>query len=489
MCSAERVPDRVLFEILVPSKILLPISELLLAQEESIRPLAEEVFALADEGLRWFCREENEREGEAVPLWKSHFDVRGVVFSASPKEDVLKAAEDLTDATGRIAAAKEPYPPIQAWVKEIGRQNAWDELREGLAALEEHQQASAFSEDFRAFAESLPCEGDLGGLLKYVALIGLSWVLPGSSPEEGGGPFNPNCHGKAKTAAGRLGLDLASELDEVRRAAFQGGVLGDRAATYVGLLQTAYSGIKYREEMEARGAEPEDESGSPAAAPNIFWRGRGGWRVASKEIGGDEVVLPNWKGVSYIADLLAQAAAHPENPEIWSTELERLETLRQKTPDFKARFIDTSSGGGSEPDESEGVGTEDASPRAIVVNPHPGDERVPVEVAAEFKSALEDINSELEEAKENNNIGLIEKLQANKEQLQHELRQRFNLRDKPRITGSPLEASRKKVSDCIDRAIESIKPHNGDLHRYFYNKIRKGAACEYTGDIEWDVRF
>lgn len=108
---------------------------------------------------------------------------------------------------------------------------------------------------------------------------------------------------------------------------------------------------------------------------------------------------------------------------------------------------------------------------------------------ANYRTRLAEIRSEIEEAQGFNDIGRLERLQAEEGQLKREISRAFGLHGRNRPSGSALERARLNVTRAIKTAIRKLSEADANLGHYFATTIKTGNLCCYTPDprvcIDW----
>src|SRR5690606_30460099 len=104
----------------------------------------------------------------------------------------------------------------------------------------------------------------------------------------------------------------------------------------------------------------------------------------------------------------------------------------------------------------------------------------------EYGRRYRELQEELSEARENNDIGQIEKLESEMEQLANELTSAAGLGGRSREK-TDIEKVRKSVSIAVSRDIERIAKHHEALFRHLTASIALGLTVRYApeGDIQW----
>src|ERR1700722_6976259 len=107
----------------------------------------------------------------------------------------------------------------------------------------------------------------------------------------------------------------------------------------------------------------------------------------------------------------------------------------------------------------------------------------------EYRSRLRELHSELDEAREFNDLGRIEELSRELEYLEGELRRAIGLGGRDRRVSSASERARVRVTNAIRAAIARIERYSPDLGAHLRASIKTGAICSYRPDpgvaISW----
>ena len=106
-----------------------------------------------------------------------------------------------------------------------------------------------------------------------------------------------------------------------------------------------------------------------------------------------------------------------------------------------------------------------------------------------YRRRMEELASELEEARAHNDIGRIESLDAEIETLSRELERAFGLGGRARRAGSSSERARLNVTRAILSSIRKIESHSPSLGRHLAVTVRTGAFCGYQPDPNRPLRW
>jgi pimeloyl-ACP methyl ester carboxylesterase len=215
--------------------------------------------------------------------------------------------------------------------------------------------------------------------------------------------------------------------------------------------------------------DPIEEAGQPRTVAaksssaadttqGVFRREGEFWTIACS---GEVFRLRDVRGLAYIAYLLG----HPR---------EEVHVLSL------ASKGDPKEGGIDELAESD---TEQATQSDLVVG-RMGDagEMLDAQAKAAYKRRTAELRQQLEEARELNQLELIERLEDEIEALGRELSRAVGLGGRDRRAASASERARINVTRAIKVALERIAEHNPALAALLTKSIRTGTFCSYTPD-------
>jgi DNA-binding response OmpR family regulator len=106
-----------------------------------------------------------------------------------------------------------------------------------------------------------------------------------------------------------------------------------------------------------------------------------------------------------------------------------------------------------------------------------------------YRRRLEELAAELEEARAHNDLGRIERLEAEADALGNELERAFGLGGRARRAGSAAERARVNVTRTIGASIRKIEAQSVRLGRYLGATVRTGAFCVYDPDPSRPLRW
>ena len=104
------------------------------------------------------------------------------------------------------------------------------------------------------------------------------------------------------------------------------------------------------------------------------------------------------------------------------------------------------------------------------------------EARAAYRTRMQELQTELEEAREFNDLDRAERIQEEVDFLSKELSLAVGLGGRARKTNSPAERARSTVTKSIKLAIKRIEKSHPTLGDYLANTIRTGTFCCYTPD-------
>src|SRR5262249_24990745 len=99
---------------------------------------------------------------------------------------------------------------------------------------------------------------------------------------------------------------------------------------------------------------------------------------------------------------------------------------------------------------------------------------------ATYKRRTAELREQLEDARERNQLELIERLEGEIEDLGRELSRAVGMGGRDRRAASAAERARINVTRAIKVALERIAEHNPALAALLTSSIRTGTFCSYT---------
>jgi hypothetical protein len=176
--------------------------------------------------------------------------------------------------------------------------------------------------------------------------------------------------------------------------------------------------------------------------------------------GGELFRLKDAKGLRYMAHLLAQPGR-----EVHVTELVTSAADDGSPP--RAPAI-------SSPSE-EGLSVKDLGDAGDVLD---------AKAKAEYRSRLEDLREELEEAERFNDPERAARAQWEIDMLADQLSAAVGLGGRSRKAASAAERARVNVRNSITSSLKAIRQHDEALWRHLSNAIRTGTFCAYEPETE-----
>lgn len=180
--------------------------------------------------------------------------------------------------------------------------------------------------------------------------------------------------------------------------------------------------------------------------------------------------LKDLKGLTYIAFLLGS----PER------EFHAFELLRAPLGDLGLEFPQAASVEGCAPT------VRSRSPDTRFLSAISGDagEALDSKAKLAYRRRLEELESELAQAKQSGDIPKAVELEEEYDTLTRELARAIGLGGRDRRMGSVAERARLNVTRAIRAAIEKIMQRQPDLGRFLSNAIRTGTFCSYRPPTE-----
>jgi hypothetical protein len=232
-----------------------------------------------------------------------------------------------------------------------------------------------------------------------------------------------------------------------------------------GLLRAEEVGVPRLDERLARAVAMLPDGAPPAAAPAqgpagaVLAREGDVWRL---DYEGRVLRVRDAKGMRHLALLLA-------NPGI----------------EFHAVDVATAAEGGAAPaaESAEGLavraGTGDAGPA------------LDSQAKAEYRSRLEDLRAEIEEAESFNDPERAARAREEMDFIAHELSAAVGLGGRDRRAASAAERARVNVTRALRREIRRIADEDAGLGRELETTVRTGTFCAYEPDprrpVAWEV--
>ena len=112
-----------------------------------------------------------------------------------------------------------------------------------------------------------------------------------------------------------------------------------------------------------------------------------------------------------------------------------------------------------------------------------------VQAKADYKHRLQELEDELQGARELGVEERIAKAEDEKEALAHEIRRAVGLGGRDRRAASSAERARVAVTRAIRLALERISEQDRNLAKLLFTTIRTGAVCSYVPDDRFPVSW
>jgi len=199
-------------------------------------------------------------------------------------------------------------------------------------------------------------------------------------------------------------------------------------------------------------------------APSIFRRDGEYWTVSFENV---ECRLKDSRGLHYLSQLLL----HPHH-EFSALDLVNLGAAPPNTPSPR-RTADM------------------LATRASVTTGGDAGELLDPQAKAAYQHRLKELREELEEAREFNDPGRVEKLEEESEFLLQELSRAVGLGGRRRKAGSAAERARLNVTVTLKSTIARITKHHCALGHHLTQTIKTGTFCSYAPSpalaVQWQV--
>jgi hypothetical protein len=137
-----------------------------------------------------------------------------------------------------------------------------------------------------------------------------------------------------------------------------------------------------------------------------------------------------------------------------------------------------------EADELAEPATEEQATQSDLTVGRMGDagEMLDARAKADYKRRTAELREQLEEARELNQLELVDRLEDEIEAVGRELSRAVGLGGRDRRAASASERARINVTRAIKVALERIAEHNPALATLLTSSIRTGTFCSYTPD-------
>jgi pimeloyl-ACP methyl ester carboxylesterase len=198
---------------------------------------------------------------------------------------------------------------------------------------------------------------------------------------------------------------------------------------------------------------------APEAVQGIFSKEGEFWTIACR---GEVFRLRDVRGLVYIAYLLG----HPR---------EEFHVLSLASKTYAKQ---------GEADELAELATEEQAAQSALTVGRMGDagEMLDAQAKAAYKRRAAELREQLEEARELNQLEVVDRLEDEIESVGRELSRAVGLGGRDRRAASASERARINVTRAIKIALERIAEHNPALAALLTNSIRTGTFCSYTPD-------
>jgi hypothetical protein len=101
-------------------------------------------------------------------------------------------------------------------------------------------------------------------------------------------------------------------------------------------------------------------------------------------------------------------------------------------------------------------------------------------VPSKRRCRLVELEQDLDEAQDRNDLGRIEKLEAESDALSEQLMAAIGLGGRDRKLGSAAERARINVQRRLEVALDSIAQHDDELARYLTATTKTGHWCSFV---------
>jgi hypothetical protein len=128
-----------------------------------------------------------------------------------------------------------------------------------------------------------------------------------------------------------------------------------------------------------------------------------------------------------------------------------------------------------------------------VVHPPPasGETVIDARARAAYRRRLDELSTEIEDARANQDLGRAERARAEVEFLTQELERAMGLGGRGRRTGSAAERARLNVTRALRAALGRLAARHPQLGRHLHRTVRTGTFCSYSPDprvpIAWQA--
>jgi tetratricopeptide (TPR) repeat protein len=108
---------------------------------------------------------------------------------------------------------------------------------------------------------------------------------------------------------------------------------------------------------------------------------------------------------------------------------------------------------------------------------------------AEYQQRIRDLQQEIHQAEQDHDLGVLNKLQDEYDQLLEHISSSLGLSGKIRQAGNPIEKARSAVTWRIRNAISKIEKAHPDLGKHLSHAVNTGTFCSYEPEsrVEWTI--
>ena len=109
----------------------------------------------------------------------------------------------------------------------------------------------------------------------------------------------------------------------------------------------------------------------------------------------------------------------------------------------------------------------------------------------EYKDALKEYNEDLDEAKKNNDLGQIDKIEEVIGFIKSQMVADAGLKDRPRKFKSVNETARKAISNNVNRVYKKLEKEHQPLWNHLKKNITISHNCSYSPEknIDWNIKL
>ena len=113
------------------------------------------------------------------------------------------------------------------------------------------------------------------------------------------------------------------------------------------------------------------------------------------------------------------------------------------------------------------------------------------EAFQDYKDALKEYNEDLDEAKKNNDLGQIDKIEADIDFIKSQMVANAGLKYHPRKFKSVNETARKAIGNNVNRVYKKLEKEHQPLWNHLKKNITISHNCSYSPekDIDWNIKL